>query len=106
MNECDFAVVQSFKQKMVERSIPVQEIVVFGSRARGDASPDSDLDVLVIVEEKNPAIRTSVSDCAWEAGFESGVVIQSLVRTSKEWYEGPEKNTFLFKTLQREGIPV
>lgn len=75
----------------MDNDIPVREVVAFGSRVRGDSHPDSDLDVLVIVDEKNNSIRAKASDCAWEVGFESDVVIQSLVRTSEEWYEGFEK---------------
>ena len=29
----------------------VEDIVIFGSKARGDAGPDSDLDVLVVIRE-------------------------------------------------------
>ena len=30
----------------------VKEMIIFGSRARGDSTEDSDLDVLVLVDEK------------------------------------------------------
>ena len=37
-----------------------QKIVLFGSRARGDSRPDSDLDLLIIEESSLPRHRRSV----------------------------------------------
>lgn len=49
-------------------SVPVRRIVVFGSRARGDATPDSDLDLMVVADvggslaERSYAIRSRLLD--------------------------------------------
>ncbi len=32
-----------------------QRVILFGSRARGDAGPDSDIDLLVVVDDDAPA---------------------------------------------------
>jgi predicted nucleotidyltransferase len=49
---------------MVERIVaafnPVK-IVLFGSRARGDAKPDSDVDLLVVLDEMDSAHETGVA---------------------------------------------
>jgi predicted nucleotidyltransferase len=37
---------------------------LFGSRARGDADPDSDMDVLVIVDDLSPELEDYISECA------------------------------------------
>ena len=37
-----------------------QRIILFGSRARGDARPDSDVDLLVITDSKEPRYRRAV----------------------------------------------
>ena len=49
MNRKDLATARSFKHLVQKRVHPL-DIRVFGSRARGDAAPDSDLDVFVVVE--------------------------------------------------------
>jgi len=106
MNEMDYKILEQFKRKMLENHIPVCEMVVFGSRARGDAHPDSDLDVLVVVDERNPKLREKVSDCAWEVGFEWDIYIQSILRTKEEIEIGPEKSSLFIQSIRREGIRV
>ncbi len=40
--------------RSVKNSFPVSEVFVFGSFARGEAHPDSDIDLLVVFSEVNP----------------------------------------------------
>ena len=42
--------------------------------------------------------------CAWEAGFERGLVIVPIVVSRKEWEEGPERVSLLHQAVQTEGI--
>ena len=50
MNELNDALVAEIIQRIVAVSDP-QQIILFGSQARGDARHDSDLDILVVKEE-------------------------------------------------------
>jgi hypothetical protein len=43
-----------------------RRVIVFGSAARGEAGPDSDIDLLVIVDDDTPAEKVTL-----RAGFES-----------------------------------
>jgi predicted nucleotidyltransferase len=43
-------------RRIVETAQP-EKIILFGSRARGDARPNSDFDVLVIKESSEPSYR-------------------------------------------------
>ena len=49
------AEIQAFVDKVVEEFSP-QRVILFGSHARGDATPDSDVDLLVIM----PTIKRTV----------------------------------------------
>jgi len=46
----------------------VKRVILFGSRARGDAAPDSDFDVAVLVrgDEITRSVRTDVADAAFD----------------------------------------
>jgi hypothetical protein len=43
-----------------------QSVILFGSRARGEATRDSDIDLLVIVDDDTPPEKLT-----WKAGFDS-----------------------------------
>jgi predicted nucleotidyltransferase len=76
LTDSDWQLAERLKHALIEHNISLYKAIVFGSRARGDAQPDSDLDVLVLVEHVTPTIRKIISHCAWEVGFEAGVLIQ------------------------------
>jgi predicted nucleotidyltransferase len=98
--------VERFKQLMREHGIPFYQTIVFGSRARGDAQPDSDLDVLVLVEHVTPLIRKIISRCAWEVGFDAGILMQTVVMTREQAEHGPEQSSLLMLVVKEEGVTV
>jgi predicted nucleotidyltransferase len=50
LSETDRQIVREFQRRLAA-IVPVLDLRVFGSRARGDAAPDSDLDVFIELEE-------------------------------------------------------
>jgi predicted nucleotidyltransferase len=46
-------------QRIVKQAHPIK-IILFGSRARGDERPDSDIDILVVANSDEPRNRRSV----------------------------------------------
>ena len=104
MNRKDFSIARNFKHLVQKRYRPL-DIRVFGSRARGDATPDSDMDVFVVVEHATSEIERYISDCAWEAGFACDVVIIPVV-VGKDRVEGPLKESVFILNVYREGIEV
>jgi len=106
INEVDRDLVERFKRLMVQRRIPLYKTIVFGSRARGERDPESDLDVLVLVETLDFAIRSTISRCAWEVGFDAGVIIQTVVMTRDQAEKGPEQSSLLMLAVKEEGVAV
>ena len=104
MNRKDQTIARHFKQLIQQRVTPL-EVRVFGSRARGDAAPDSDMDVFVVVEHSTHDIEKYVSDCAWEVGFEEDVVIVPVV-VGRDRLEGPLGESVFVINVNREGIAV
>jgi hypothetical protein len=45
-----------------------------------------------------------VSDCAWEAGFEHGIIVVPIVYTKNEWENSPERHSLLARAIEREGV--
>jgi uncharacterized protein len=97
-------ILRDFHEKISLR-YPGSQIILFGSRARGDAGPQSDADVVVIL--RNPpseADQEFISDAAWEAGYPYGLVIVPVVFGLDEWENGPERFSLLVQAVQSEGI--
>jgi predicted nucleotidyltransferase len=105
MQEKDLRVLEKFKS-LVAQKAKVLEIRVFGSRARGDATPESDLDVLVVVDYLDHSIERYISDCAWEAGFPEDVIVMPILISMDTLKNSPMRESVFIKNVFREGITV
>jgi predicted nucleotidyltransferase len=101
--ETDRRIVREFQRRLAA-IVPVVDLRVFGSRARGDAAPDSDLDVFIELEESTPDLRRRISEIAWEVGFDMDRVISTVVTTSAELEEGAMGANPLVLNVEREGV--
>ena len=82
----------------------VREIVLFGSRARGDAAPDSDYDVLVVVDERTPDVREAALDVSVELMDRRGALVATLLRSEQEWQRA--SSTPLARNIRNEGLAL
>ena len=93
----------------------LQRLILFGSQARGDASAESDIDVMVVVswgEERLPDgfYAAPFSDPRWQAiidtasdiSLEHGVYISPLVISERRFHEWSP----LVKRAKEEGIEI
>jgi len=104
LNEQDKRILEKLKG-LLQREVKLHQLILFGSRARGNAASDSDMDVLVIVDEPvTQQLRDRVSRCAWQAGFDEGIVVASVLYTHEEWENGPERFSPFAETVRSEGI--
>lgn len=81
------------------------EVILFGSRARGDARVDSDWDFLVLLDktvsfEKEKSIRRKV----YEIELEVDEVIATVIEGKSHWEM--LKVTPFYKNVQKDGIQV
>jgi hypothetical protein len=95
-------ILETFKN-MLEQRVKLNKFALFGSRARGDAGRYSDMDVLVVVDELDILTENFISDCAWESGFGSGIVVMPVSYARSEW-EGIESQSLLAANIRAEGV--
>jgi predicted nucleotidyltransferase len=105
LSQNDQSIAKQLKEKLQEIT-PLENLVVYGSRARGDSSPDSDMDVYIEVPRITPDLRRSISELAWEVGFKNSIIISTFVVTPIDIREGPAGANPLVKAVKSEGIPV
>lgn len=81
LNSTDLEIAHEFKEKLIERGVPVSEFKVYGSRVRGDNTEDSDLDICLILKEASPEIEALISRLAWKVGFDHQRIITTVEYT-------------------------
>jgi len=84
--------------------------VLYGSRARGDHRPDSDADVMVLLDGEHQRFVTTklaLTDLAYDVLLETGLYISALPVWIDEW-EHPDRwsNPALLRNIAREGVPL
>ena len=97
----DLRIVKQLKRRLIEAT-PISRLVVYGSRARGDATPESDLDVYIEIPTLTPALRRQISEIAWEVGLEMGIVISTLVASGSNPLSGQP----IRLAIEKDGIVV
>jgi predicted nucleotidyltransferase len=90
--------------KGVREQFPDARIWAFGSRARGDASWDSDFDTCVVLNRVNRDAIRWIRNIAWEIGFENECVITTVILDSEQFERGPMSESTLVENILQEGI--
>ncbi|HEY85460.1 MAG TPA: nucleotidyltransferase domain-containing protein [Chloroflexi bacterium] len=105
VDPADFQAASEVKRRF-DKIVSVLDMRLFGSRARGDAAPDSDLDLFVEVEETTPELLLRMDEIACDVGFEQNYVIVPIVVTRREIQSGPLGASPLILNIEREGVPI
>ena len=103
MAPCDQQTALEFKRRAAALA-PILQFRVFGSRARGDATVGSDLDIFLVVDDIDAALREKISEVAWEVGFENDVVLSTFVVTVEQLEHGPLGVSPIVRQIEREGV--
>jgi predicted nucleotidyltransferase len=86
---------------------PDAEIILYGSRARGDAHSESDWDFLILLDgmvddARTDSIRHRLYDIEWDCGE----VLSSIVRSRQEWDTPLHQITPFSKVVREQGILI
>ena len=101
--------VEAFLRRL-EGSYDVERAILFGSRARGDHQPDSDLDLAVVLRgARGDFIDTklAMAGIAFDVMLETGVLVQAFPIWGDDLAH-PERfiNPTLIRNIAAEGIRI
>jgi uncharacterized protein len=82
----------------------VRQVALFGSKARGESSPDADLDVLVIIEGDDRLLRRGVIDIASELSLEYDILLSPRVIDEQNWKSRQEFR--LYRNIARDAVQI
>jgi predicted nucleotidyltransferase len=82
------------------------EIRLYGSKARGEDAPDSDIDVAVVVRGTSTEVEDQVLDIAFEVNLAYGVYISPRVIPHAVLDDPVWKLTPFLQAIQKDGVPL
>ena len=94
-------------KQVLKAKFPVADVILFGSKARGDSDPESDIDLLVLttrpIEWRE---RHLIIDTLFEIEIEYGVIISIIINTVQEWQDGIFSVLPIHEEISKEGILI
>lgn len=103
--ERDYEILCKLKERLSEK-IPLIDIKIFGSRARGNAEEYSDMDIFIETQTLNRQIREIIKTITWEASLENSIVISPLIFSKDELTNSPLIYSPVVKNIMEEGISI
>ncbi len=92
---------------MLKNRFSAKEVILFGSKARGDSDQYSDIDLLVI--SPNPLHwkeEKAVVEALFDTGIENDVIFSPLFILSNEWEGGIFKQFLIYQEIIKDGAIV
>jgi predicted nucleotidyltransferase len=93
-------------KKALEERFNLIDFRVFGSKARGEATAESDVDVMIEIEDYNPLTESAIDEMVFQLNLECDCFISAVIFGRRELEEGPLGESPLYRVIEREGIRV
>lgn len=90
------------KERLVEHRVPVRQMFLYGSAARGTAGQDSDIDIAVICDPFKPSRleeNVEVSRQRWDLDLRIETVCLHQEDMDDPYFD-------LARSVKREGVPI
>lgn len=102
----DQDLIQAVKE-IVLRFDPSAQVILYGSRARGDAQPDSDWDFLVLLDnEPECALETAIERALYRLEIDSGALLNAIIHSKAYWQSQLVQAMPFHENVEREGVAV
>ncbi|GFP19952.1 uncharacterized protein HKBW3S03_01456, partial [Candidatus Hakubella thermalkaliphila] len=82
----------------------IKELILFGSKARGESDQESDIDILVVLTNLSWEIKKSISELAAEENLKHNVLISTIRYDTATWESPLIKASPFAKSIREEGI--
>lgn len=77
---------------------------LFGSRARGEGTEESDLDVLVVLQKKDRAVCRRIVEESLEVDLVYDTNLAPTILSADEYRQNQEYGTPFYRNVEREGV--
>ena len=95
-------------REAIRRECPnaVRDLLIYGSKARGDAHEDSDIDMLVIVKKGHDHVKNRLTDMADDLAVTANAAPSAIALTEDEWGRMKELRLPFQRNVERDAVSV
>jgi len=109
MGELDRALVAELKNRLPADILShIRQMIMYGSRARGENAEDSDLDLVALVDVKTPELELALDEIAynvmWDHDFKP--IISLKVFAEEKFNNAVAQGFSYYRNVAREGLAV
>ena len=92
--------------RRLQESLPdqIQQVALFGSKARGESDADSDIDLLVLINQDDRSLRREIIDIASEISLDFDVLLSPRVISIQRWQT--RQGFALYRNIARDALPI
>lgn len=104
--QVDQAILQQCK-RAVAAVVPDAQIILYGSRARGDAQRYSDYDLLILTDQSpSVGLDEAILDRIYPIELETGAMISFIVQNKSDWNKPLYQAMPFHQNIDREGVLI
>jgi predicted nucleotidyltransferase len=94
-------------RQAIRRVVPDADIILYGSRARGEAQEHSDYDILVLVDQPvDVALKDRLLANVYPLELETGAMLTLVTYNRSQWSSLPYKEMPFHKNVERDGVAL
>ena len=106
LNNNELDAIYELKSELL-KSFSGVELILFGSKARGDFEEFSDIDILILVDEDiDQRLKDSIIGIAYDIELKYDIVFGFIIENKKSWRSSRYKVMPLYQNVEREGVVV
>jgi predicted nucleotidyltransferase len=91
----------------IKEKDPKANIILFGSHARGQATEESDWDILILIDKDKPnrSVEDTYRDVIFQLELELGESISTIIYSKSDW-ETRHIFSPLYQNIKKEGLKI
>jgi predicted nucleotidyltransferase len=93
-------------KETLSKKFSLVDFRIFGSKVRGEDTSDSDIDVMIEIEESNPEIESQIDDIVFRINLKNDTFISTTIFGKKEIEEGPLSESPIYKIIVKEDVSI
>jgi len=91
---------------ILQENYRLLDLKLYGSKAKGTDVRDSDLDIMIVLEDHSPVIEAQIDDLIFDINLKYDCFITALFFSRKELEVGPLAESPIYKKILQEGISL